>query len=109
MSSASISPRDLERLMASALERCGATSAMAVATARALVAAELEGLASHGASRIPQYCGHLKNGRATGAAVPEVARDSKGACLIDAKQGLAFEACGLAVREAIDRAREYGV
>jgi len=25
--------------------------------------AEMEGIASHGASRIPQYCGHLRNGR----------------------------------------------
>jgi (2R)-3-sulfolactate dehydrogenase (NADP+) len=109
MSFASISVRDLERLMAAALVRSGATSAMAAATARALASAEMEGLASHGASRIPQYCGHLKNGRASGSAIPVVARDSKAACLVDAKQGLAFEACALAVREAIRRAREFGV
>ena len=109
MNSASISVHDLERLMASALQRCGATPATAAATARALAAAEMEGLASHGASRVPQYCGHLKNGRATGSAVPAIARDSKAACLVDAKQGLAFEACALAVREAVRRAREFGV
>lgn len=100
---------ELERLMRAALERSGASAAMAEATARALAAAEAEGLASHGASRIPQYCGHVKNGRAQGAAVPVVARDAKAACLVDARGGLAFEACGLAVREAIRRAREYGV
>jgi (2R)-3-sulfolactate dehydrogenase (NADP+) len=38
-----------------------------------------------------------------------VARDSRAACLVDARGGLAFEACGLAVREAIRRAREFGV
>lgn len=95
--------------MRAALARSGATPAMADATARALAAAEMEGIASHGASRIPQYCGHLANGRATGSAVPTIARDSKAGCLIDAGQGLAFEACGLAAREAIRRAREYGV
>jgi (2R)-3-sulfolactate dehydrogenase (NADP+) len=100
---------ELERLMASALARSGATPAMAAATARALRAAEEEGIASHGASRIPQYCGHLKNGRASGAAVARVARDSKGACLVDAGGGLAFEACDLAAREAVRRAAEYGV
>jgi (2R)-3-sulfolactate dehydrogenase (NADP+) len=109
MTTEHIPAADLERLMVAALTRCGATSAMAMATARALAAAELEGLVSHGASRIPQYCGHLKNGRASGEAVPVVARDSKGACLVDAKQGLAFEACALAVSEAVRRAREYGV
>jgi (2R)-3-sulfolactate dehydrogenase (NADP+) len=41
--------------------------------------------------------------------VPVVARDSKAAALVDARQGLAFEACALAVREAIARARQYSV
>ncbi len=104
-----ISAEDLQRLMTAALERSGASASMALATARALAAAELEGLGSHGASRIPQYCGHVKNGRAQGSAVPVVARDSKAACLVDAKQGLAFEACALAVEEAIRRAKEFGV
>jgi (2R)-3-sulfolactate dehydrogenase (NADP+) len=100
---------ELEKLMMEALTRAGATQAMAAATTRALMAAELEGIASHGASRIPQYCGHLRNGRANGKAVPVIAREAKGACLVDAKGGLAFEACALAGREAVKRAREYGV
>ena len=109
MSATRISSADLERLMRAALARSGATPAMADATARALAAAEMDGIASHGASRVPQYCGHLANGRATGSAVPTIARDSKAGCLVDAGQGLAFEACALAAREAIRRAREYGV
>ena len=109
MSAVKISVEELEHAMAQALRRSGASDAMAGATARALAAAEMDGIASHGASRIPQYCGHLKNGRATGSAVPVVARDSKAAALVDARQGLAFEACALAVREAVVRAKEYGV
>jgi (2R)-3-sulfolactate dehydrogenase (NADP+) len=105
----SISAGELERLMAAALAKSGASQAMAQATARALACAEMDGLSSHGASRIPQYCGHLRNGRARGSAVPVVARDARGACLVDARQGLAFEACALAAREAIARSREYGV
>jgi len=94
---------ELERLMNAALARAGATPAMASATARALSAAEAEGIASHGASRIPQYCAHLRNGRASGSAVPVVVRDSKAACVVDAKGGLAFEACALAASEALSR------
>jgi (2R)-3-sulfolactate dehydrogenase (NADP+) len=109
MSAARITPEELETLMARALMRCGATKAMAAATAGALVAAEMEGTASHGASRIPQYCGHLRNGRAKGGAVPVVARASKAACVVDAGQGLAYQACALAVREAIERSKQYGV
>ena len=108
MTTERISAADLETLMASALARSGASAAMAKATARALVAAECEGIASHGASRIPQYCGHLKNGRANGAAVPEV-KGGKAACVVDAKGGLAFEALRVASEEAVRRAREFGV
>ncbi len=108
MSADTIAAPELERLMVAALERAGATKSMAAATARALVAAELDGIASHGASRIPQYCGHVKNGRANGSAKPAIARDSKAACLVDARGGLAFEACALGVAQAVARAREFG-
>ena len=109
MSVATIPARELERLMSTALQRSGATKAMAAATAHALMVAEMEGLASHGASRIPQYCGHVRNGRANGAAVPVVSRESKAACVVDARQGLAFEACAVASTEAVRRAKEFGV
>jgi len=109
MATQRVRPDELERLMILALERAGATRAMAAATAGALVAAEMEGIPSHGASRIPQYCGHVRNGRANGAAVPKVLSNSRAACLVDAGQGLAFQACAFAVREAIERAKQYGV
>ena len=91
------------------LLHCGASPEMAAATARSLVRAEAQGIASHGLSRVPQYATHLKNGRANGKAVPEVARRKGSAMLVDAHQGLAFEACELAVREAVEVAREHGV
>ena len=99
----------VEQLARDALHAAGANDAMAQATARALVLAEAQGLASHGLSRIPQYATHLRNGRADGRAVPVVAREKGGAVLIDAREGLAFPACALAVDEAIRRARSHGV
>jgi (2R)-3-sulfolactate dehydrogenase (NADP+) len=109
MSAQRIACAELEHLMDAALRASGATAEMAAATARALSVAEQEGIASHGASRIPQYCGHLRNGRAQGNAVPAVARDSRAACVVDARGGLAFHACEVAGAEAIRRAREHGV
>jgi len=91
------------------LTHCGAHPGMAAATARALVQAEAQGIASHGLSRVPQYATHLKNGRADGQAVAQVARRKGAALLVDAGQGLAFEACELAVRQALTVAREMGV
>jgi len=100
---------ELTRVAARALERAGANPDMARATAAALAAAEAQGLASHGVSRVPQYATHLRNGRADGAAVPAIVRERGGAVLVDARCGLAFPACALAVSTAIDRAREHGV
>ncbi len=58
---------------------------------------------------MPQYATHLRNGRADGKAVAAVSRRKGAALLVDAKQGLAFPACALAVQEAIVTARELGV
>ncbi len=100
---------DLQVLAQRALAHAGASATMAASTAKALVAAEAQGLASHGLSRVSQYAGFLKNGRADGKAVAAVARAKGGAVLVDAKDGLAFPACDLAVQEAVARAREHGV
>lgn len=100
---------ELKVLAVRALSRAGASAAMAEATAQALVDAESQGLSSHGLSRIAQYATHLRNGRADGDAVPAVIAGRGGAVLIDARDGLAFLACALAVEEAIARAREHGV
>jgi len=95
--------------IALALRQAGANEAMATATARALVLAEAQGLASHGLSRVSQYAAHLRNGRVAGDAVPRVVHAKGGAVLIDAGEGLAFPACELAVKTAIIRAREFGI
>jgi (2R)-3-sulfolactate dehydrogenase (NADP+) len=92
-----------------ALSCAGANATMAAATAEALVDAELQGLASHGMSRIPQYAMHLHNGRADGNAVPVILKAKGGVVLVDAQNGLAFPGCALAVQETIRRAREFGV
>ena len=100
---------ELTRLATHALKRAGASRAMADATAAALVAAEMEGISGHGLSRVAQYCDHLRQGRADGKARPMVARKKGATCLIDANGGLAFLAAALAVKEAIKRARRYGI
>lgn len=106
---ARIALEELQALAQRSLEAAGAHAAAARATADALVAADAEGLASHGVSRLPQYASHLRIGRVDGTAVPKVVAQKGGACLVDAADGLAFPACALAVEEAIARARANGV
>jgi (2R)-3-sulfolactate dehydrogenase (NADP+) len=104
-----VSLQRLQALAEHALVNAGANQAMATMTARALVAADAQGLASHGVARVTQYAGHLKNGRANGQAIVRIVREKLSACLIDADNGLAFAACSMAVDEAITRARSTGV
>jgi (2R)-3-sulfolactate dehydrogenase (NADP+) len=104
-----ISVAELTRLTTRALENSGASPSMAMATARALVAAESEGLTGHGVSRVALYCQHLREARANGQAQPRIVREKGGTCLIDAGGGLAYEAAAMAVHEAIERARRHGV
>lgn len=100
---------ELTTLAALALQISGASQSAATAAARALVAADAQGLASHGVSRVPQYATFLRNGRTSVTAVPEIVRSKGGVCLVDAQSGMAYEACALAIHTAIERAREFGI
>ena len=101
--------QELHRLARTALERAGANSKMAEATARHLVRAEAQGLPTHGLSRVPFYCGMLRRGRADGAAQPALLVDRAAACLIDNRDGLPYVSAQWAVEEAVQRARRNGI
>src|SRR5437868_15502592 len=99
----------LFQLANSALIRAGANNRMAEAAARHLVRAEEQGLATHGMSRVPFYCGMLKRGRAEGAAEPVMVSERSGACLIDNRDGLPYTSVTWAIEEVIERARRNGI
>ncbi len=100
---------DAIELATTALLKAGATQAMAASTARALVLADMQGMPSHGLSRVAQYTAHLRNGRANGQAVASVVQHKAAAALVDAHNGLAFPACDLAIATAIAAAQKTGV
>lgn len=104
-----LSVEQLHELAQRALVHAGADATMASTTADALVYADARGLASHGVTRVAQYAAHLMNGRADGKAQPRIVASRAGAALISAGSGLAYPACVLAIKEAIARAREFGV
>lgn len=99
---------EAEQLVAGALRAAGAKATAAECTARALVDAQAQGLGSHGLSRVPQYAGFLKNGRAVGTAEPVIINERAASVLVDAGNGLAFPACELAVNTAIGKAAQAG-
>src|SRR3954463_1526442 len=99
----------LLQMARSALEKAGAHSKMAEAAARHLVAAEEQGLATHGMSRVPFYCGMLRKGRADGAAEPRLVADRGAVCLIDNADGLPYVSAQWAIEEVMQRARRNGI
>lgn len=104
-----ISVAELESLAVAALRAAGASPAQALSTARALVAADVQSLATHGVSRVAMYTSHLRTGRVNGQAVPRVLPGRPAAVLVDAGEGFAFPACELAIQEAISRAQAEGL
>jgi (2R)-3-sulfolactate dehydrogenase (NADP+) len=85
-------PDELRRLAARVLGAAGASPDNADCVAAALVAAELDGIASHGLSRLPFYADQVKSGKIDGGAVPAVTRPAASAIRVDARSGFAFPA-----------------
>lgn len=104
-----ISLSSLTALAQDTLTAAGANPVMAGLTARALVFADANGIATHGVSRVPSYAQHLTGGRANGNATPEIIQEKASTLLVDAATGLAFPACELAITSAIKKAKETGI
>jgi (2R)-3-sulfolactate dehydrogenase (NADP+) len=77
--------------------------------ARALVAAEADGLASHGLLRLPMYADQSLSGKVNGFAEPLVERTAAATLRIDAREGFAFPAITLAIEEGARITAESGV
>ena len=102
-------PAELMVLARNALLKAGANPVMAETAAKHLLRAEEHGLPTHGMSRVPFYCGFLRNGRADGAARPQMLADRAAVCLIDNCDGLPYESAEWAIGEVIQRARRNGI
>ena len=102
--------QDLVALVRAALERAGVRASAAQATAAALVLADMQGLATHGVSRVPMYVSMIRQGRADPAAECKVLVHHGAVCLVDAQEQVTgYEACALGVAEAVERAKKFGI
>ena len=91
-----------EGLVVRTLTRCRTNVDNARSVARALVAAEADGLKGHGLSRVPMYAAQAKVRKVDGLALPSVTRPRPGLITVDAGYGFAFpaiEAAEAALRE----------
>lgn len=99
----------IEQLAVQVLLRAGASAVAAASSARAIAAAEAEGLASHGLAYLPTYCSHLRCGKVLPQAVPVVTKPRPGLVCVDAGSGFAHPAIDAGFAELIPAAREQGI
>jgi (2R)-3-sulfolactate dehydrogenase (NADP+) len=100
---------ELERLLTAAFERGSASSLQAGSVAKALVAAEADGLKGHGLSRVASYMDMLRTGKVDGKAVPTSSHPRPGVVAIDAARGFAYPAIDLAMELLPALARQQGI
>jgi len=98
-----------EQLVTAALTRCRTSPDNAACVARALVAAEADGLKGHGLSRVPTYAAQAKVGKVDGFATPVSARVRPGLLAIDAANGFAYPALAVAEAALPAMARQCGL
>ena len=76
--------------------------------ADALVAADADGIASHGVSRIPFYADQALSGKVDGYAVPSCASPKDAVVVVDAGNGFAYPAIEVALARALEKIEEKG-
>lgn len=104
-------PRPLGQLQALAetvLVASGVSAGNARSVALALIAAERDGIASHGLSRLPFYADQARSGKVDGLVQPTVAVEG-GVVRVDAGRGFAYPAIEQGLAAAIPLARTQGV
>jgi len=90
------------------LVAAGVSDENALSVARALVAAEADGLASHGLSRLPAYADQARAGKVDGNATPNLTETAPGALRVDARDGFAFPAIAAGLTRAAEMAKKAG-
>ena len=98
-----------EGLVVRTLTRCRTNVDNARSVARALVAAEADGLKGHGLSRVPSYAAMAKVRKVDGLALPLVARPKPGLITVDAGYGFAFPAIEMAEQALREAAPQQGI
>jgi (2R)-3-sulfolactate dehydrogenase (NADP+) len=100
---------EVEALTAAALARSGVAAQNLGPLVASVVAAEADGIHSHGLARLPTYCEHARCGKINGAATPLLLRPRPGLVRVDAFDGFAHPAIELGLPALIGAARSQGI
>jgi len=100
---------ELKKLCAAVLAAAGASAEDARATAHILVEADMMGIGTHGAVRVPGYAERLRSGGIHAAAAPVLDRRAPSLALVDGANALGPVVGTRALAEAIAIATETGI
>lgn len=100
---------DLTFLALKALMAANVSESNAEHVARALVAADVDGIPSHGVSRIPSYADQALSGKVDGHAIARLEQTATASLRVDANGGFAFPAINLGMSRARALAKEAGI
>lgn len=101
--------KDIENFALQKLLAAGASDLQAAPLAKAIAAAEIDGVSSHGLLYLPIYCLHLQCGKVNGQAIPTYHQKTQVLGLCDAATGFAHPAITLAFEYMITQAQQYGI
>jgi (2R)-3-sulfolactate dehydrogenase (NADP+) len=104
-----LSIAEAEYVVSEALIRCRTSDSNARTVARALVAAEADGLKGHGLSRVQSYAAQAKAGKVDGSATPVATQPKPAVVAIDAAHGFAYPAVDLAITRLPEVTRAQGI
>ena len=100
---------ELTAIATAALVAARTSAENARTVAESLVAADRDGLASHGVSRIPFYADQAMSGKVDGLALPALRSADACSVCVDAKDGFAYPAIRLGIEQAVERLHDVAV
>ncbi|MFQ5936121.1 MAG: Ldh family oxidoreductase [Acidiferrobacterales bacterium] len=104
-----VSVTELLELATQALVAANTSQENARVVAKALVAADADGLSSHGVSRIPFYADQSLAGKVDGRATPALNVTARAAVCVDARDGFAYPAIKLGLERASELVGDTGI
>lgn len=106
---AKLTLEELRSLIVQALMNSKTSQANAIAVAEALVAADADGLASHGVARLPAYADQALSGKVKGLVEPVVEQRADAVLHVDARSGFAFRAIAEGLERGAELAAQSGM
>lgn len=107
--SARVSTATLIDFVAAILRGLGTPTDAATLTARSIIAADCEGVASHGVMLLPMYVDRIRAGSVSTTARATIVHDGGTAVTLDAGNALGQVSADQAVRLLMERSREHGM